>query len=138
MKKGTPRSDCPLSLSLDILGDKWTLIIIRDMVIYDKVSYNEFLQSEERIATNILADRLDALEHHGFITRKVFSGNKGKVICSMTEKSIDLIPIIMEYYLWGAKYNPESKKFLLDKLNSDKQGTIAAYQEKIRKRIMVD
>lgn len=132
MKKVTQRSGCPLSFSLDFLGDKWSLLIIRDLMLYDKTTYGEFLQSDEKIATNILADRLATLEQNGFITRRISTEKKNKVIYGMTEKSIDLVPIIMEYNIWGAKYNPAGNEALLKELINDKQQVIKKYQDKIR------
>lgn len=132
MKQITQRSTCPVSFSLDFLGDKWSLLIIRDMMMHNKSTYGEFLQSDEKIATNILADRLAALEQNGFITRRVSSEKKNKIIYGMTEKSIDLVPIIMEYNIWGAKYNPSGDDALLSELHQDKQQTIQKYQNKIR------
>lgn len=135
MKQINQRSKCPVSFSLDFLGDKWSLLIMRDMMLHNKFTYGDFLQSDEKIATNILADRLAVLEQNGFITRRVSTEKKNKFIYEMTEKSIDLVPIIMEYNIWGAKYNPAGDKGLLAELNEDKQKTIRKYQDKIRNRL---
>ena len=72
------RSDCPVCIALDVLGDRWSLLIIRDMMLYRKNTYGEFLKMEENIATNILADRLTSLEQAGIITKEVFVGSKSK------------------------------------------------------------
>lgn len=138
MKQITQRSNCPVSFSLDFLGDKWSLLIIRDMMLYNKFTYGEFLVSDEKISTNILADRLVALEQNGFITRRVSTEKKNKIIYGMTEKSIDLVPIIMEYNIWGAKYNPVGDEGLLSELNKDKQLTIRKYQDKIRSGLTIN
>lgn len=135
MKQINQRSKCPVSFSLDFLGDKWSLLIMRDMMLYNKFTYGEFLQSDEKISTNILADRLAVLEQNGFITRRVSTEKKNKIIYGMTEKSIDLVPIIMEYNIWGAKYNPAGDKGLLSELNTDKEKTIKKYQDKIRSNL---
>ncbi len=135
MKQITQRSDCPVSFSLDFLGDKWSLLIIRDMMLHNKSTYGEFLQSDEKIATNILADRLAFLEQNGFITRRVSTEKKNKIIYEMTEKSIDLVPIIMEYNIWGAKYNPGGDSGLMSELTKNKQRTIRKYQEKMRSNL---
>ena len=95
---------CPISCTLDILGDKWTLLIIRDLMFAGKKTYGEFLQSDERIATNILADRLLALEKNGLIEKKTFPGNKVKNLYQLTPKGIDLMPTLLEIILWGDKY----------------------------------
>lgn len=133
MKEIQQRSGCPVSFSLDFLGDKWTLLILRDMVLYNKSTYGDFLSSEEKIATNILADRLSTLEHYGFITKKVSSEKKNKFLFSMTEKGIELVPVIMELSIWGSKYNPPGDKDLLQALREDKAGTISKFQQKLRK-----
>lgn len=132
MKQINQRSNCPVSFSLDFLGDKWSLLIMRDMMLYNKFTYGEFLQSDEKISTNILADRLVVLEQNGFITRRVSTEKRNKIIYEMTEKAIDLVPIIMEYNIWGAKYNPTGDQGVLSELNKDKQKTIQKYQDKIR------
>ena len=78
MKKVAGRSTCPISITLDILGDKWTLLVIRDLMLGGKRTYGEFLQSPEKIATNVLADRLTVLEETGIVEKKAFPGNKVK------------------------------------------------------------
>ena len=95
---------CPISTTLDILGDKWTLLIIRDLMFSGKRTYGEFLQSEEKIATNILADRLLILEKTGMVEKKAFPGNRVKNLYQLTLKGIDLMPVLFEIILWGDKY----------------------------------
>jgi DNA-binding HxlR family transcriptional regulator len=138
MKQIIPRSTCPLSFALDLLGDKWSLLIIRDMIIYNKVSYGEFLQSDEKIATNILADRLAILEKHGFITRRISDIKKTKVIYKLTEMAVDLVPIIMECYIWGSKYCLADDMSLLVKLHKNKELVIQEYQEKIKQALKTE
>lgn len=104
MKKEIPRSDCPISFALDFLGDKWSLLVIRDLVFEGKRFYKEFLQSKEGIATNILSDRLKRLEKAGIITSKVYEKLKTQKEYSLTEKGKDLIPILVEIILWSAKH----------------------------------
>lgn len=133
MKEIQKRSGCPVSFSLDFLGDKWTLLILRDMVLYDKTSYGDFLASEEKIATNILADRLSTLEHYGFINKKVSPEKKNKFLFSMTEKGIELVPMLMELTIWGSKHNPPGDENLLKALAKDKEGTTLKFQQKLRK-----
>jgi DNA-binding HxlR family transcriptional regulator len=132
MKNIKHRSDCPISFSLDFLGDKWTLLILRDMIIYNKRSYNDFLKSHEKISTNILADRLSAMEENGFISSKTSMEKKSRIIYTMTEKSVDLIPIILEHYIWGSKYNPQGNTDILEELLTNKQAAIERYQNNMR------
>src|SRR3989344_8470546 len=107
-KKPQRRSDCPISFALDTFGDKWSLLILRDLLFSGKSSYGEFLNSEEGIATNILADRLQILEHAGIITKAQDPTVKTKIIYSLTEKGIDLLPKLIEIILWSAKYDPKT------------------------------
>jgi len=104
MKKITRRSMCPISSTLDILGDKWTLLIIRDLMFKGKKTYGEFLRSEEKIATNILADRLLILEKNRIVEKTAFPGSKVKNLYRLTPKGIDLMPTLLEIVLWGDKY----------------------------------
>jgi len=109
------RSDCPISCSLDVFGDKWSLLIIRDIMLRGKLSYSEFLESEEKIATNILSNRLNVLVNEKILTKKISPENKSKYIYSLTEKGIDLVPIVIEIMDWGAKYNENSPRRELGK-----------------------
>ena len=99
------RSDCPVSYALDIFGDKWTLLIIRDLAFEGKKFYTEFLKSKEKIATNILSDRLRKLENNGVIESKVYEELKTKKEYSLTEKGKHLIPVLIEMILWSSKYD---------------------------------
>lgn len=104
MKKNIPRSDCPISFALDFLGDKWSLLVIRDLMFEGKRFYKEFLQSKEGIATNILSNRLKKLEQAGIITSKVYEKLRTQKVYSLTPKGKDLIPVLVEIILWSAKH----------------------------------
>ena len=104
MKKGELRSDCPINYALEYLGDKWTLLVIRDMVFEGKKFYKEFLISTEKIATNILSDRLKRLENLGIIESKPYEQLKTQKVYTLTQKGIDLIPILLEVILWSSKH----------------------------------
>lgn len=130
MKPQKSRSNCPISFSLDVLGDKWTLLILRDMVFAGKSTYGEFLQSEEKVATNILADRLATLESQGFVTKQVAADKKSKFTYRLTEKGLDLLPLLMEMTLWGAKYSPAGgNATLLRQLATNKEATLTHYRQ---------
>ena len=132
------RSDCPVSYTLDFFGDKWMLLILRDMMFDGKSSYGEFLQSDEKIATNILADKLQILHENGFVTKAVSPENKSKFIYTLTEKGIGLLPVVIEMLIWGSKFNPAgSKKELLKVLKKDKDKTIKEFSKMLKKRIPV-
>lgn len=102
------RSDCPISSALDIFGDKWTLLIIRDLMFKGKRSYGEFLNSEEKIATNILADRLLLLEQAGLICKSNDPEHGAKFIYKLSAKGVDLLPVLVEVILWSAKYDAKT------------------------------
>lgn len=122
------RSDCPISTALDIFGDKWSLLIIRDMIFKGKNTYGDFLASEEKIATNILADRLSLLECSGIITKHKHPDSKAKMLYKLTEKGIDLLPVLVEMIAWSEKHHtvhPMAKEFAAQ-LRENKQGVIQA------------
>lgn len=103
------RSLCPVNLALEVLGDKWSLIIIRDIMFADKRYFRELLNSEEKIASNILTDRLTMLEKENIISKAPDPNHKQKVIYSLTEKGIDLLPLIVEIGAWSLKHKPVDK-----------------------------
>src|SRR5690606_21185966 len=126
-------SDCPISCSLDVFGDKWSLLIIRDIMLRGKVSYSEFLESEERISTNILVNRLKVLEEENIVSKNVSPANKSKFNYSLTEKGIDLLPIVIEIMDWGAKYNENCpRRELGKKIQKDKSQVVLEYLEKLK------
>ena len=111
MKKLPPnnRSECPLSGFLDLLGDKWSLLVIRDLMFNHKNTFGDFLKSPEGIATNILTSRLVKLEENGFIEKLKDVDNKKVPIYQLTKKGRELQPILVEVYLWTDKYFPIPK-----------------------------
>lgn len=130
------RSDCPISCSLDVFGDKWSLLIIRDIMLRGKMSYSEFLESEEKIATNILVNRLGVLEAERILVKEVSPKNKSKYLYSLTQKGADLLPIVIEIMDWGAKYNANCpRKELGKKIKKDKTAVIKEYIQKLKKQI---
>lgn len=113
--KNQRRSDCPISFALDLFGDKWSLLILRDLIFKDKAYYQDFADSEEGISTNILAERLERLKIEGLIQSKRDESNARKIVYSPTDKALDLIPLILEIIDWSAKHDPRTgapKEFL--------------------------
>jgi DNA-binding HxlR family transcriptional regulator len=102
------RSSCPVSCALDILGDKWTLLVIRDILFLQKQYFQDFLESPEKIASNILSDRLKKLEECNIVLRQRDPDNARRIIYTLTDKGLDLSPAILELLRWGAKHDPES------------------------------
>ncbi len=107
-KKQQRRSDCPINFALETFGDTWSLLIIREIVYFGKKTYGEFLESEEGIATNILASRLVQLEQKGILEKRPSEKDKRKEVYSLTEKGLDLIPILLELASWGAQHDPQT------------------------------
>jgi DNA-binding HxlR family transcriptional regulator len=128
MLKSKRRSDCPISTSLDIWGDKWSLLIIRDLIDAKECTYGDFLKSPEGIATNILATRLQNLEENKIIEKSDHPDSKAKVLYRLTRKGIDLIPVMIEIGLWAEKYFSisEDRKAMLKSVKKDKAGFIKA------------
>ncbi len=120
------RSDCPISSSLDIWGDKWSLLIVRDLMFSKQCTYGDFLKSDEKIATNILASRLQMLEENGVIIKQDHPDSKAKVLYKLTQKGVDLLTIMIEINLWASKYFtlPAERKNLLEEVKKDKEGFI--------------
>lgn len=100
------RSFCPLNLMVEIVGDKWSLLILSEIMFENKRHFRQFLQMEEKIASNILTDRLNMLEQQGMLTKKRDPAHKQGFIYGLTERSIDLLPMIMEGIRWSLAYEP--------------------------------
>jgi DNA-binding HxlR family transcriptional regulator len=98
------RSGCPVSISLEILGDRWSLLIVRDLMVRGFRTFKAFQKSGEGIASNILADRLHRLEASGIITAEVNRSDTRRVNYRLTEKGIDLAPVLLELLIWGARH----------------------------------
>ncbi len=126
MKKKQRRSDCPINYSLETFGDMWSLLLVRDIVYFGKRTYGEFLDSDEGIATNILASRLDQLEQKGILVKQTDATDRRKELYSLTEKGLDLIPILLELASWGAQQDPQTgaPKDWIALVNADKEKMI--------------
>ena len=105
--EGEHRSGCPINLTLEVLGDRWSLIVIRDLMFGNRRHYRELMnQSEEGIASNILADRLKKLVEAGLLSRRDDPSHKQKAIYSLTEASIGLVPLLVQMGAWGRRHIP--------------------------------
>lgn len=121
------RSQCPISNVLDHLGDKWSLLILRDLLFFNKNTYSELQTSEEKIATNILSNRLDSLEKNGLLIKRADKRDKRKKVYSLTQAGIDTLPILLEMIIWSSKHAqgvalPEE---LISEYRKDRAGVIA-------------
>ena len=137
MEISKKRSDCPLSCSLDIFGDKWSLLIIRDLMFNKKCTYGDFLKSAEGIATNILASRLQTLEENKIIEKLEHPDSKAKVLYRLTEKGIDLLPVLIEIYLWADKYFtiPADIKAIINEAKNNKEDFVKTTMKDLKKQL---
>ena len=126
----TRRSACPLNASVEMLGDRWSLLIIRDMMVRGSRTFKEFLQSHEKIATNILADRLRKLESYGIISTRPDPVDGRKRLYLLTQKGIDLAPVLTEMVLWAAAHERTANQPLIRKMRQDKQAFIDAVRQR--------
>ncbi len=135
-KRGQRRSDCPISYALDILGDRWTLLVIRDAVFQGKRTYGEFLDSPEGIATNILADRLQRLECQEILERQEDPVTRSRVLYHLTEKGIGLVPALLDLAVWGAAHdlNTAAPKAFVKRAAKDREALLAEIVAGLRSR----
>ncbi|MGH9530441.1 MAG: winged helix-turn-helix transcriptional regulator [Terriglobales bacterium] len=124
------RSECPLNASVEMLGDRWSLLIIRDMMLRGFRSYTQFLECYEGIATNILADRLRKLLAYKIVTTEPDPSDGRKLIYFLTAKGIDLAPVLTEMVLWAAAHEKTGNQALIKNMRADKERVIA----EVRKR----
>ena len=103
------RSDCPISFALDMFGDKWTLLIVRDLVRVKRMTFKDFLGSGEGIATNILSDRLQRLETLGIISKEMSEADKRSAQYELTQKGLRLRPVLRALARWSTSHNPETR-----------------------------
>jgi len=126
-KKPAPdrRSGCPLNASVEMLGDRWSLLIVRDIMVRGYRTFKEFLSSDERIATNILADRLRRLEIYGIITAQPDPSDGRKLHYLLTAKGMDLAPVLTEMVLWAAAHEDTGNQALVRLIKKDKTKFLA-------------
>jgi DNA-binding HxlR family transcriptional regulator len=120
------RSGCPIDFALDVFGDRWTLLVIRDLVFGNKRHFNEMMDSPEGIASNILAARLRKLEAEGLILRYPDPANRKQVVYELTDKGLDLVPVLIDIIAWGGKHDPSTAapKSFLQRARKDRDGLI--------------
>src|ERR1700683_514591 len=119
------RSECPLNASVEMLGDRWSLLIVRDMMLRGAHTYKEFLECYEGIATNILADRLRKLQDYGIVAAKPDPKVGRKTIYSLTAKGIDLAPVLTEMVIWAATHEDTGNQALVRQMRADKRKFLA-------------
>ena len=124
------RSGCPLNASVEMLGDRWSLLILRDMMLRGYQTFHEFLHSDEKIATNILADRLRRLESYGIISSRQDPADGRKMIYALTTKGIDLAPVLAEMVLWAARHEETGNQTLVRQMRTAKDQLIAEVRQR--------
>src|SRR5690348_11950132 len=124
------RSGCPLNASVEMLGDRWSLLIIRDMMLLGRQTFKEFLGSYERPATNILTDRLRKLEAYGIIRTERDPADGRKLIYLLTPKGMDLAPVLTEMVLWAGKHEKTENQALIRLMQKDKEKFIGEIQRR--------
>lgn len=132
--KARRRSLCPLNASVEMLGDRWSLLIIRDMMLRGAMTYKEFLGCDEGIATNILADRLRKLVAYGIITSQPDPCDGRKQIYLLTPKGIGLAPVLTEMVLWAAAHEDIGNHALVRLMQKDKEKFVAGIRQKCATR----
>ena len=122
---------CPIRYSAEILGDKWTFLILRDLMFRGKSSYNALLKSSEKISTNILADRLRKLEEHGVLKKNHDLDNKKQYVYTLTDMGQDLMPMMLYLFEWSFKYDKETylPEALINKIKKSPEEMIKSFRE---------
>lgn len=123
--KSRRRSECPLNASVEMLGDHWSLLILRDMMVRGYRTFKEFLSSEENIASNVLTDRLRKLEVYGIIASEQDPSDGRKLNYLLTAKGIDLAPVLTEMVLWAAAHEETGNQALVRLMRKDKEEFLA-------------
>jgi len=133
-EKNIFRSDCPISSALDLFGDKWSLLIIRDLVYFGERTFKDFSNADEKISSARLSDRLCKLDRLGLLIKSKHPTNKKVYLYSLTEKGKDLFPVIAEYVSWSNKYLndhiAEPAKQFAQMLEKDREGTLKQFMSK--------
>jgi DNA-binding HxlR family transcriptional regulator len=124
MKRTDRKSHCPVNFALETVGDPWSLLIVRDIVFHGKHTFGEFLASEERITTSVLADRLATLVRTGVLSKERLPADRRKESYTLTGKGLALVPILVELANWGVRYDPEVivNPLWVDKAQTDRDG----------------
>jgi DNA-binding HxlR family transcriptional regulator len=124
VKRTDQKSHCPVNSALEKVGDPWSLLVVRDIVFHGKHTFGDFLASEERITTSVLANRLATLVRTGVLTKERSTSDRRKEYYTLTDKGLALIPVLVELANWGVRYDPEvvANQLWLDKARTDREG----------------
>ena len=133
MRRTERRSDCPINFAVQVFGDPWSLLIIRDLMFTERRTYSDFLNAEEGIATNILAARLELLQREGLIRRE---GEGRGAKFSLTQKGLDVLPAMLELVSWSARYDADTAapRPFVARVRRERVTITAELRENLRKR----
>ncbi|MFC4209778.1 winged helix-turn-helix transcriptional regulator [Pedobacter lithocola] len=133
MKTIERRSTCPINYSVEIFGDKWMLLLLRDLMFNGKNSFLEFRASDEKISSAVLTDKLNTLLIEGIVSKETSPKNASKFLYLLTDKGINLVPFMVEFLNWGSQYNPNGgPKSLLNEIKKNKKKAITQLKAKLR------
>lgn len=136
MKRTDTKSHCPINFTLEIMGDPWSLLVLRDVVFFGKHTFKEFLESAERITTSVLTSRLNSLEQHGILLKQPHPSDQRSALYQLTEKGIDLVPVLLAMMEWGTRYDPKSaghrKKALVERIRREHSAISHEVQNTLR------
>lgn len=129
------RSGCPVCISLDMFGDRWSLLVIRDLMVRGYRTFGEFLGSGEGISSNVLADRLVRLAACGIVASEPVESDGRRVNYRLTEKGIDLAPVVLELLIWAARHEKTGAPCeVIEAFSRDREGVIAEVRRRWRER----
>ncbi|MCF0040394.1 winged helix-turn-helix transcriptional regulator [Dyadobacter fanqingshengii] len=136
MKTIERRSTCPINYSVEIFGDKWMLLLLRDIMFNGKNSFLEFRASDEKISSAVLTEKLNLLLDEGIVSKVTSPKNASKFLYLITDKGIELVPVMVEILTWGSRYNPDGgQKTWLDRIKQNKKKAIAELQDELRSQL---
>lgn len=134
------RSHCPINFAIEHFGDKWSLLIIRDLMFKGKRHYNEFFESEEKVSTSVLGDRLKQLEESGIISKGQDIVKKSRIKYSLTKKGIDMLPFMVDMISWSGEYDNETEAgdVFLAQARDGREFLLKSIREKLQEEHLMD
>lgn len=127
------RSHCPTNFAVEHFGDKWSLLIIRDLMFKQKRHYNSFFESDEKVSTSVLGDRLKTLEASGIITKGADESKKSRIKYSLTQKGIDMLPFMVDMIVWSGTYDVETEapQDFLNEATNNREALLTSIRERL-------
>ena len=133
LNRSGQRSGCPISIALEMLGDVWSLLVVRDLMFKERQTYNEFLQGGEGIASNILADRLRKLADVGIVEKRRDPTDARRFVYRLSDKGIDLAPVLVELVIWSARYEvTDAPASVVRAMRTDRAAFVAGVRKRWR------